>query len=292
MVKDVLVDVNNPSVPLKSGRRPSTAMLLELELGTHQQQILDQARQDTQHWKSEGKNSGSLRSATLHAHYSKGQKAPWFEVQLVIGIKPTQYLPPVNVVGVHIDPRAGWFVAVLGLDGTSVAQIHLDEQTIADWLQNDDPNQQAQILPRKRTPKEYHHRVANALIAICQYYQAQLGVENISYRHTAPEADPGIMNEEASRSIFALLNYKLARINLSKALDMRGVAPTRDCSHCGERSMTSHLERSRFHCSTCLHIEDRHINAAREVARRILWAFAQRKPRIYKGSKQKNETIA
>lgn len=39
--------------------------------------------------------------------------------------------------------------------------------------------------------------------------------------------------EDVSRSIFALLNYKLARLNLPKAIDVGGIAPKRDCSHLG-----------------------------------------------------------
>lgn len=71
-VKNDLYDVNNPNVSLKRGRRPSSAMLFELELDTHQQHILDQAREDVQRWKDKpDSTSGCIRAATLHAHYSK-----------------------------------------------------------------------------------------------------------------------------------------------------------------------------------------------------------------------------
>lgn len=121
-VRGTLYDVNNPELPLRMSAQPTIAMLFELEFDTFQQRVLDQARADAPRWKTEGKRSGAVRSATLHAHYDKHHKQWWFEVQLAIGIKLTHVRVPEHVVGVHVDRLQGWFVSVLRLDGTVVYQ--------------------------------------------------------------------------------------------------------------------------------------------------------------------------
>jgi hypothetical protein len=290
-VKSDLFDVNNPTVKLAHGRRPSSCMLFELEFDTHQQQVLDQARQDAGRWKeTDGSSSGSIRSATLHAHYSKERRRWWFEVHLSIGIKPTHFEQPERVVGVHVDPLKGMMVTVLGLDGAQQAQFRLDERAIAEWTHNKNPDQQASLKPSQRTTKEYQHRVANALVAICTYYQAQLGVENIAYRHTTPGPDQRRVHEQdSSQTIVGLTKYKLAQVNLPGVIDVKGISPKRDCSQCGQRHAESQVEGITFRCSACDHAEDRYANTSREVARCVLWILAKRQRP--KSTKQKKTTI-
>jgi hypothetical protein len=272
-----LFDVNNPTVALKRGRRPSIAMLFELEFATHQQKILDQARREAGRWKEKPEaSSGCVRSATLHAHYAKERQAWWFEVHLAIGFKPSHIIAPEHVVGIHIDPVKGWFVTVLCLDSTLTAQFQLDEHTIATWLENKDPTQQAQIKPERRTAKERQHRIADVLVAICHHYGAQLGMENIAYRRNSAESQQLKGTGDSSRTVFTLLSYKLARANLPDVADIKNVAPKRDCGRCGQRHVQGQVLDTTFTCSYCGHIEDRHANTAREVARRTLWILAQK----------------
>lgn len=159
-------------------------------------------------------------------------------MQVFVGIKPTYVEQSEHVVGVHVDPSKGWFVTVLGFDGVQRAQFELDEYTIATWLRNELPEHQAQILRHKRTAKERHHRVADALVAICQHYTAQIGVENIRYRSSTPNPTQQQALDQSSRTIVALLQYKLARVNLPASLDIGNIAPTKDCSRCGTRHAT------------------------------------------------------
>jgi hypothetical protein len=274
-----LYDVNNPTVALTKGRRPSAAMLFELEFDIHQQQILDQARQEAMRWKDTPEtSSGCVRSATLQAHYSEDRRAWWFDVRLSLGFKPTHVERAEHVVGVHVDPLKGVFVSVLGLDGAEITQFHLDEHTIATLLENRDTAQQARLKPQQRTAKERQHRIADALVAICRHYQAQLGVENISYRRSDPGFDQLAVREGSFRTIVALLRYKLALANLPDVFDIKGIAPRRDCGKCGTRHAAGKKQNSMFICAVCGHCEDRHANTAREVARRVLWMLAHKNP--------------
>jgi hypothetical protein len=273
-----LYDVNNPTVTLTKGRRPSGAMLFELEFDIHQQQILEQARHEAMRWKDKPEaSSGCIRSATLQAHYSKEHRTWWFELGLAVGFKPTHVEQPLHVVGVHVDPQKGLFITVLALDGVQIAQFQLDEYTIAKLLENQDPAQQAQLKPRQRTAKERQHRIADALVAICRQYHAQLGVENIGYRRNQSELDQKAMREDSSRTIVELLRYKLVLANLPDVCDVKGVAPRRDCGLCGARHSEAMKHGTLFTCAICGHSEDRRLNTAREVARRVLWILAQKK---------------
>lgn len=270
-------DVNNPDVVLTSSRQPSTAMLFELEMGAWQRDMLDAARQHTDQWKSEGKTSGSIRSGRLHAHYDKRRKQWWFEVQLAVGFKPEYMLQPQHVIGVHINPRDGTYVTIMRLDGTLRDHFRLDEARIAHLLYNRNPEEQAQIDPEKRTAAERNHRTADALVALCEQYQAQLGMENIGYRGNS---GPNQMKpqEDSSRTIFWILAYKLPLAHLPKPVDVDDVSPRRDCGYCGRRHDTPQTEQEVFTCPRCYHSEHRAANTAREVARRVLWNITRRKP--------------
>ncbi|MFP4437333.1 MAG: zinc ribbon domain-containing protein [Chloroflexaceae bacterium] len=249
-------DVNNPDVVLRSSKKPVTAMLFELEMGTWQRDMLDAARQHTYRWKSEGTSSGSIRSARLHAHYDKRRSKWWFEVQLAVGFKPA---------------------SILGLDGTRHDHFRLDEARIAHLVGNRTPEEQAQIEPEKRTADERNHRTANALVALCVQYQAQLGVEHIGYRRTVGpnQVKP---QDDSSRTIVRMLHYKLPLAQLPKPVDVTNVSPRRDCGQCGRRHNTAQTDGQTFTCPTCGHSEHRAMNTAREVARRVLWNLATRKP--------------
>jgi predicted 3-demethylubiquinone-9 3-methyltransferase (glyoxalase superfamily) len=83
--------------------------------------------------------------------------------------------------------------------------------------------------------------------------------------------------EDSSRSVVELLKYKLARVNLPTLIDVKGVAPKRDCSQCGTRSSNNQVKALTFTCAACGYAEDRHTNTSREIARRVLWALAHRK---------------
>ena len=271
-----LYDVNNPKVSLSHRTRPSTAMMFELEFDSHQQKILDQARQNSVRWKDTPKSTaGSIRAATFHAYFSEKKRTWWFEVHLSVGLKPTHIDQPEHVVGVHIDPVKGWYATVLGLDGVQRAQFQLDEYTIAILLDNKDPVQQASIKPSQRTAKERQHRIADALVAICRQYCALLGVENIAYRRSDP-ASADVVRNDSSRTIVGLLSYKLAQVNLPDVVDIRGVAPKRDCGRCGTRHPESQVLIGQFSCPTCGYMIERYANTSYEVARRLLWVLARK----------------
>jgi len=255
-------------------------MLFELEMGTWQRALLDAARQHADQWKSEGKTSGSIRSGRLHAHDDKRREKWWFEVQLAVGFKPEYMLQPQHVLGVHVKPRDGMYVTILGLDGTLRDHFPLDESRIAHLLYNRNPEEQAQIDPEKRTADERNHRTADALVALCEQYQAQMGMENIAYKHTiGPNQNDQIKSQEDnSRTIFGMLNYKLPLAHLPKPVDIDQVSPRRDCGYCGKRHDTPQTEQEVFTCPRCHHSEHRAANTAREVARRVLWNITRRKP--------------
>jgi predicted RNA-binding Zn-ribbon protein involved in translation (DUF1610 family) len=277
-VQGDLYDVNNPGVKLSSRNR-NVAMLFELEFDRYQQRILDYARHNAERWK-EGKNTtgGCIRSATLHAHYAAARHHWWFEMLIAVGIKPQEIIRPEHIVGVHFDGKGGIFVSVLALDGSTCDQFQLDERRIATLLRNRYPEQQAAIRPEQRTTKERQHRIADALVAICEQYRAQLGAENIGYRRTVgPQQIQG--QEDHSRTVVGLLEYKLPLANLAKPLDVTNVAPKRDCGGCGQRHTKSQVqgEHHRFACPSCGHTEEQHANTSREVARRVLWMLARKR---------------
>ena len=276
-VNGQLFDVNNPTTALETSRRSTSARLFELEFARHQQKILDQAREDAVRWKGpKSQSSGSVRAATLHAHYAPERQQWWFEVHLSIGIKPTHIEEPQHIVGVHIDPITGWYVSVAKLDGTVVSYFALDEACIAELLGNKRPVEQSHISSEKRTTKERQHRIADAVVAVCQRYQGQLGVENIGYLAQQGKATQGIAKARSSRAITELIPYKLARLNLPPLLDVNGIAPKRDCGACGVRHESPQIEGSCFVCVTCSYPSSRHENTTREVVRRVLWKLAQK----------------
>jgi hypothetical protein len=108
-------------------------------------------------------------------------------------------------------------------------------------LNNRNPEEQAQIDPEKRTSDERNHRTADALVALCEQYQAQMGMENITYLGTV---GPNQMKpqEDNSRTIFWMLAYKLPLAHLPKPLDITNVSPRRDCGYCGRRHDTPQVE--------------------------------------------------
>lgn len=272
-----LFDVNNPTTPLTTSKRPTSARLFELEFATHQQHMLDQAREDAGRWKSlKSMSSGCVRAATLHAQYAPNRQHWWFEVHLSIGIKPTHITEPQHIMGVHVDPICGWYIAIAAFNGTITQHFALDEMSIARLLNNKHPAAQAQLPVDQRPAKERQHRVADALVALCQQHQAQLGIENISYR--TRQATPGADRAKklSIQTIAALLPYKLARLNLPPLIEMKGVAPKRDCGACGVRHGCSQVQAGRFVCSACGVEQDRYLNTAREIARRVLWRLAHK----------------
>lgn len=177
----------------------------------------------------------------------------------------------------HVDQQSGLFISVLALDGVQIAQFELDEHTIAKLLENQDLAQQAQLKPLQRTAKERQHRIADALVVICRQYQAQLGVENIGYRRNQAGLNQKAIREDSSRTIVELLRYKLALANLPNVFDVKGVAPRRDCGRCGTRHVEATKHGTLFTFAVCGQSEDRYLNTAHEVARRVLWSLAQKK---------------
>ena len=288
-VQGDLIDVNNPQIHLNSRERPSIANLYELEFSGRQRQLLDRARGEAELWKSEGKCSGAIRSAKLQAHYDKDCDAWWFDVMLAVGFKPQQYRVPQHVVGVHINPKIGWFIRIVRIDGPLVAQFQLDELRIAQLLANDKPSYQAGLKPGQRTAKERSHRYADAITAICEKYDAICAVENIGYRSAEPGPQQLRGHQDSSRTVFMYLKYKLPLLNLPAPLDIKGVAPQRDCGACGYRHEKPPVEDGVFCCQQCKHCAPVALNAAQEVARRALWLLALRKPPRPKKAK-KNQT--
>src|SRR5262249_34034965 len=144
--------------------------------------MLDQARMEAVEWKvGTATNGGCIRGATLHAHVEKNGQT-WFEAQIALGTKPAAVQPLQHVIGVHIDPKDGVFLSIHQLDGMCSEQFPINAELIADLLHNKDPERQAVLTADQRTTKERHHRLADALVALCVRYHATLGVENISYR--------------------------------------------------------------------------------------------------------------
>src|SRR5438552_2077399 len=103
-----------------------------------------------------------------------------------------------------------------------------------------------------------------------------MGLENITYRLDLPGAIQEQTRRQSSRTIAALLPYKLARENLPIYLDIKGIAPTRDCGRCGRRHDKRQVRGSLFCCPMCGIEQNRHLNTAHEVARRVLWSIAQK----------------
>jgi hypothetical protein len=270
--------VNNPTIALRGRERPSIAKLFELEFSAHQRQWLDLARSQAPLWKENGQYSGAVRAATLHAYYDKQRDQWWFEAHLAVGLKPSPYVQPQHIVGVHVDPFQGVFVSVLNLDGSLHDQFHLDELRIAQLLENRNPEQQAKITPLERTAHERSHRLADALVALCKQYTAQLGFENIAYRWANGEQRKALPQYENSRTVFEHLAYKLPLEALPPPIDVKGVAPWRDCARCGVRYEKASVFEGIFICAQCGHREAQHVNAAREVARRTLWTLAAKQP--------------
>jgi hypothetical protein len=293
-VKRDIYDVDNPTIKLTNGKRPSAAMLFEIECDTHEQAMLDQARRDADRWKAGTTTSGGcIRSATLHAHMGD-DGAVWFEAEIAIGTNPDCIMPLEHIIGVHVDPQAGIFVSIHKLDGALCTVFRLDEAKIAQLLDNKDPQHQASLRPQQRTTKEQQHRTADALRELCVQFRAQLGIENVSYRHgISGLRRPRPQGEyESSSMITALLEYKLPLAYLPTPMDIRGLAPRRDCGVCGARQSPDTKRTDAFVCSKCGHDEPRHFNTAREVARRALWGLASRNVKKTKPSQNHPYTVA
>ena len=111
------------------------------------------------------------------------------------------------------------------------------------------------------------------------YVTDEASCENISYRRNQPGPNQATIREDSSRAVVELLRYKLALANLPDVYDVKGVAPKRDCGRCGARHVEGQNQTAMFTCVTCGHSEERHLNTAREVARRVLWLLAQKKYR-------------
>ncbi|MEI8167489.1 MAG: hypothetical protein WCG26_14000, partial [Chloroflexales bacterium] len=278
VVRGDLVDVNNPHIHLGSRERPSIANLYELEFSGRQRQLLDRARREAALWKDKGQFSGAVRSAKLQAHYDAEKDAWWFEVMLAVGFKPQRYRTPQHVVGVHINPKLGWFISIMGLDGNVVEQFQLDELRIAQLLTNDNPSYQAGLRRTQRTAKERSHRYADAITALCDQYDALCAVENMSYRRAEPGPQQLQGQADNSRTVFQHLTYTLPLIDLPAPLDSKGVAPRRDCGACGYRHEKSPVKDGVFRCEHCGRCAPVAVNAACEVARRALWTLAAKKP--------------
>ncbi len=306
-VNENLYDVNNPGVQLTSSTRSTIALLFDLEFGREQHALLDRARRAVSEWKN-GKDtsSGPIRSASLHAHYDEQRKAWWFETNISVGTRASRILAPQHVVGVHFDPKFGVFVSVISLTGAVVDQFHLDAAKLVELL--DQPSRrlmerahprsnqertmleqqatQFQHIDRHRTQKERTHRLADAISAVCEQYQAQLGVENISYRRQ-PGDGPEIVfqgGSEISRGVVELLPYKLLLAQLPEPIDIRGISPRRDCGACGQRKAAGE-SGNMFCCPKCQTEGNRYFNTAREVARRALWVVARKTVKKPKKSK-------
>jgi hypothetical protein len=197
---------------------------------------------------------------------------------MAVGTKVDYVYTPEHVLGVHLDPVDGIFVAVLTLDGHTRAVFKLDEARIAQLLHNHP--EQSSIKLEKRTAKEQQHRIANALQTIGEQYRAQIGVEDISYlRKPMIASQKATANCDTRVSVISMfLNYKLLLEHLPEATMVKGVAPRRDCSVCGIRKDKAGRQSDLFTCPSCGHEEDQHINTAREIGRRALWMTANRRP--------------
>jgi hypothetical protein len=278
VVRDELIDVNNPDFVFSGRKNPSIASLYELEFSAHQRELLDRARKEAHLWKDKGQCSGAVRAAKLQAHYDRLDDAWWFEVMLSVGLRPQRCIRPERIVGVHIDPRQGWFVGVFSLDGTALETFQLDELRVAQLLVNQCPEEQARLKPGQRTAKERSHRYADAIVALCRHYQAACAIENVSYRSTEPGPQQLKPQQDNSRTVFTHLQYKLPLVELFEPVDVRGVAPRRDCGACGQRQAQALVKSTLFQCAQCGHREAVSANAAREVARRGLWILSKKKP--------------
>jgi hypothetical protein len=274
-VKGRIYDVNDSKVMLRSKRRRSIAILVELECGRTQRALLDQARREAKDWKAHpDSTSGCIRSATLHAKYSTERNMWWFETRIAVGTKPASSVIPEHVVGVHFDPQYGIVITVLSMEGACRKSFLLDDAKVAQLLQN--PPTQALLRADQRTASEQHHRLADALLAICVAYRAQPGLEDVRYRHVGQFARQPARSTAsvASRTILSLLNYKLPLAGLPLPINIPGVAPRRDCGACGARHEVAATSYDTFTCSACGFSGPRGLNTATEVARRTLWVLA------------------
>ena len=311
-----IIDLNNPDAILRPSRQPIQAMLFNLQLGKHQSRMLEQGQREVPIWKEyeqerqrkirakklakleeevgevlqttdgrfkEGSehptSAGAIRSASLVAHYDQERRSWWFEVDIVIGTRQQRRKSPDHIIGVHVDPREGLIAVICTLRGKMVASYKLDELTIAELLNNNAEESQKDVS--KRTAKEYHHRVADALCILAKRYCAQIGIEDISYLRAMAGWSPtiGRNGSESIKTIAMLLGYKLALYDLAAPTQIRGIAPKRDCGSCGVRHDDSAIdEHEYFLCQHCGSSEHRRTNTAREVARRILWNIARTRP--------------
>ena len=302
-----IVDLNNPDVVLRPSRDRVQTMLFNLEMGSHQQRMLEQARRETPQWKAYEQQkpkkkkktdpetqqsaenpekptaptmAGCIRAARMTVHYDEDRQKEWFSVSIVVGTRQQRIKTPDHVIGVHVDPQFGLAAMVCTLRGTLVAYCVLDEPTLAQLLRN--MPLEGQRDPMSRTPQEYHHRVATALAGLAKHYCGQIGIENIDYLRAMAGRSPimGRNGSESIKTIGALLNYKLALNDLPQALDIRGVAPKRDCAQCGKRHAQPVIDAEEdFDCVFCGHRESRRANTAREVARRVLWSIGRTPPK-------------
>jgi hypothetical protein len=145
-------------------------------------------------------------------------------------------------------------------------------------LANQIPAAQAQLKPRQRTAKEHVHRLAAAITAYCRQHQALCVVENVAYRSASPGPYRLKSQQSNARTVFQLLTYKLPLAELAAPLDMRGVAPKRDCGTCGQRHAEAAVQAGFFQCAHCGAREEQAKNTVREVARRGLWFLSKKKP--------------
>ena len=189
---------------------------------------------------------------------------------LSVGTLPNQVQSPIHLVAVHVRHGKPWVLGVSNLEGKLLETIVLDEQRIAELINESMPTFSAD----KQTARERAHRLANAIMVVCKRYNAVCSVENVSYRR-APGPRKRNQRSDNSRTVFAYLTYKLPLENLLKPSDLWGVAPNRDCGRCGHRHDKRQVQADHFSCNHCGIVAPAMVNTLQGIIRRSLWILSK-----------------
>lgn len=172
---------------------------------------------------------------------------------------PTETAPLDAVIGLH-EHEGIFYYAVLDLDGKLLAlgEINLHDfvrPKRKDGMTNDNFafETAAHILRRSMTRQYFHTFRDNP-----KRYTAYIGIEDTGWKQALVGTEAAANRQNVSlprQRIIEIVNYKAVQHGLPTPLSVRGIAPSRDCGHCGARIESgSGIEKRPvthcFHCQT------------------------------------------
>jgi len=117
-----------------------------------------------------------------------------------------------------------------------------------------------------RFAKNAIHEAANSIVDMALAHRAQVVVEDLRGMRL-----PALMPRQQYAKLLGVLGYKLQAVGLPAPREVRGAYTSQTCSACGSVSSEHRLTQADFACTECGHAENADVNAAVNIARKLLW---------------------